>query len=110
MSKLIGQCEYSPCSKDATTVIVDNGTMKVCDRCAQVVRDFNILEPLLRNTFLPTMIDDDTPGKSRIAHVSEFMHMGEENGMVGFKHCDTRRYLYLENGELIVPKDFECMA
>lgn len=65
-------------------------------------RYFERLQAVLVITPLPT----STPGKKRSAHASEFMFMQEDaNGAVGFKHCNSRNYVFLlKNNQLFVPQ------
>ena len=63
---------------------------------------FERLQAALVITPLPTSI----PGKTRSAHASEFMLMQEDaQGSVGFKHHDSRNYVFLlKDNSLYVPK------
>ena len=73
-----------------------------CDRCSNVIRAFDIFEALLKKEFLPC------ESGTRVASPGEFMYMGEQDGTRGFKHIDTRRYIYVHEGKLNIPKDFDC--
>lgn len=51
---------------------------------------------------------DTSDGKKRQAEASEFMLMHRNGNLLGFKHGDSRNYVFLrDDGELIVPKTAE---
>lgn len=62
---------------------------------------FQRLIPLLAST--PLKNED---GTTRIAELSEFMFMQiDQEGNIGFKHCDSRNYIFLlKNNTLHVPE------
>jgi len=64
----------------------------------QINRDFERFDKLLKVT--PLLANRGV----RFAGANEFMHMGiQPNGTIGFKHVDTRNYVFMGGRRLHVP-------
>jgi len=62
---------------------------------------FSMFDDSLRSVVL-----DTSDGVGRIGRAWEFMFMGIQGDEIGFKHCYTRNYVYMDrfSGSLRIPK------